>query len=213
MLNIFLANGEAHGLPIPLHPFLVNFTAGLVPISMLCDLLGVWLKKPSLLTAGWWTLLAAAVLTPFTAAAGWYWLLSLEHAAHWQLGYHQWLGISFAILLIPLTVWRGLLFKRERSPRWTYAAVAIVFFAALAVQGELGASMSFGRGIVIPAEDATHGHGGATEPDHPTGMQHAGEPVAAPTPPTTTPDRDGVGVHVPATQPSPGAEKGGHEHR
>lgn len=154
MLITLLPNGDGHGLPIPFHPFLVNFTAGLVPVSFLCDALGVWLKKPALLTVGWWTLLVAAIVTPLTAAAGWYWMLSLEHAAHWQLRCHQWLGVSFAVLLVPLAVWRGSLYKRERAPGRIYAAAAIVLVAALTIQAELGASMSFGRGFVIsPARE------------------------------------------------------------
>lgn len=56
--------------PVPLHPILVNFTAALVPASLLSDVLGRVLKRDTLLHAGWWMLLYAAAVTPLTALAG-----------------------------------------------------------------------------------------------------------------------------------------------
>ena len=57
------------------HPILVNFTAALVPVSVGSDVLGWVFGKQSLRDTGWWTLCFAAVITPFTAIAGWlFWM-------------------------------------------------------------------------------------------------------------------------------------------
>src|SRR6476646_10797974 len=74
-------NGTAGGLPgfrpprspQELHPILVNFTAALLPLALLSDLLGRWLKRSSLHSAAAWMVLYAAIITPLTGAAGWWW--------------------------------------------------------------------------------------------------------------------------------------------
>jgi plastocyanin len=74
-------NAAAHGLPgftpprspQELHPILVNFTAALLPLALLSDLLGLWLKRPSRHSAAAWKVLYAAIITPLTGAAGWWW--------------------------------------------------------------------------------------------------------------------------------------------
>ena len=50
-----------------LHPILVNFTAALVPVSVGSDLLCRSFKREPLRQTGWWTLLYATAITPFTA--------------------------------------------------------------------------------------------------------------------------------------------------
>ncbi|HEU5342312.1 DUF2231 domain-containing protein [Edaphobacter sp.] len=59
--------------PQEFHPILVNFTAALLPLAFLSDLLGLWRKRASLHNAAAWMVLYAAIITPFTAAAGWWW--------------------------------------------------------------------------------------------------------------------------------------------
>ena len=161
-----LANGGG-GIAAPFHPMLVNFTAALVPVSFLFDLMGLWLGKEQLRAVGWWTLLSAAALTPFTALAGWMWMRSMDHAQHGAMGTHQWLGISLAVAIVALAAWRGWLHWHVATPRWLYAAAAVIVLGALVYQGELGASMSFGRGIVLSSgADGGHEHGGAETPGH-----------------------------------------------
>ena len=107
----------------PFHPILVNFTAALIPVSLAADLLGAWTRKDALRATGVWTLLAAAVITPFTALAGWLWLASMEHAHGWQMPYHQWLGTAIAAAVIPVAIWRVWLCRRGRGPGWGYGLV------------------------------------------------------------------------------------------
>jgi uncharacterized membrane protein len=138
---------------LPFHPIFVNFTAALLPASFLFDLLAAWSKKDALRAAAWYTLLLAAIVTPITAAAGWLWMHSMgDMMDQWQMPIHKWLGTGAAALVILYAIWRGRLYSRGRSPGLLYALAALVLFAALLFQGDLGGSMSFGRGIVIPSE-------------------------------------------------------------
>lgn len=178
----------------PVHPILVNFTAGLIPAAFAFDLLATLFKKEPLRAAAHWTLLLAAVLTPFTALAGWLWMRSMDHPGHWQMPIHMWLGIALAALLLPLAAWRGWMYRRERSPGWSYAVAAAILLAGLTYQGELGASMSFGSGIVVSA-NWIHGDG----------HEHRTNGVAEPAPPGTQP------TESPAQRPQ--AEHDHHSHK
>ena len=78
----------ANGLPyvIPIHPNLVHLTLGLFIIGIAFDIVGVFFvfEKPifkylaipatrsNLFDAGWYNMLAAAIVTFFTVAAGFY---------------------------------------------------------------------------------------------------------------------------------------------
>lgn len=162
---LILANGAE--APVPLHAALVNFTAGLLPASVLFDLLARALKRDVLLPVAWWTLLAAAVVTPFTAAAGWWWWWAggsspSEHSDHWQMPIHQWLGTGLAVALAPVAVWRGRLYKKGERPGWAYAAVAAALLIAVVFQGELGGSMTFGRGLVLRPHEGPARHDAGT---------------------------------------------------
>jgi uncharacterized membrane protein len=138
-------------LPLPpfslqnLHPILVNFTAALVPVSVFSDILGKLLRRASLNHAAWWTLLYATAITPCTALAGWFWKRAIEAALPADvIAVHQWLGISLAVALILLTIRRGTLHQRGRSPGLAYLLPAALLVGALMYQGHLGGSMTFG---------------------------------------------------------------------
>src|SRR5437660_1526952 len=88
-----------HGAP-PLHPILVNFTAALLPASLLSDVLGRLLRKQSLAAAGWWMMLYAALITPFTALAGWMWLRQMSDMNMPPMTIHKWLGTALAVIFI-----------------------------------------------------------------------------------------------------------------
>jgi uncharacterized membrane protein len=139
------------GMPLPpfswqnIHPILVNFTAALIPISVLSDVSGKLLRRESLQHTAWWTLLYATAITPFTALAGWFWKRAIEAALPPDIiAIHQWLGISLAAAFIILAVWRGLLHQRGESPGIAYLLLAALVSGALMYQGHLGGSMTFG---------------------------------------------------------------------
>ncbi len=137
----------------PLHPLLVNFTAALVPTSLLFDLLGGWRNNDRLRAVGCWTLLLAACLTPLTILFGWLWMGQMADMDHWQMPIHKWLGTSLGVALIALAMWRGWLYRRDQNPRWAYAMVAGLLLLAFAAQGDLGASMSFEKGIIFSSSE------------------------------------------------------------
>lgn len=175
MNGIFLLAhaGETAGWHLPpLHPILVNFTAALIPASVLSDWLGRFLRQPSLAGVGWWTMLYAAIITPFTAAAGWWWMRQMQDMDHWQMPYHQWLGVSLAVVIVALAIWRGRLYRKMRAVSIPYLLVATLAVAALVVQGDLGGQMSFGGDN---ESDPVEQHDGTPAA---TAHQHAGDLLA-----------------------------------
>ena len=125
------------------HPILVNFTAALVPVSVGSDVLGWVFHKQSLRDTGWWTLCFAAVITPFTAIAGWLFWMKDDVGVH-GMTIHKWLGTSLAVLLVGLALWRWWFFKSNRRPSVFYLLVTLAVVGALVYQGHLGGDQSFG---------------------------------------------------------------------
>ena len=130
--------------PEQFHPILVNFTAALLPLALLSDILGRIFRRQSLHNTAWWMVLYAAVITPFTAAAGWWWKLSAGSALPAKLIIvHEWLGTLAAVLFIVLAAWRWRIYKRGTSPSLAYLACALILVLALVYQGSLGGKMLF----------------------------------------------------------------------
>jgi uncharacterized membrane protein len=131
--------------PDHIHPILVNFTAALVPVSFFCDVVGRARRKQSLTDAAWWTLLIAACVTPFTGLAGLMWKKSVADMVPAEvLRTHEWLGITMAVALILLAIWRGRIHARSSAPSAGYLVITLIVVAALAYQGSLGGAMVFG---------------------------------------------------------------------
>ncbi len=132
--------------PEEIHPILVNFTAALLPLALLSDVLGRVFRRGSLYNTGWWMTLYAAVITPLTAAAGWWW----KHTAGPDLPanlitVHQWLGTAIAVLFIVLVCWRWMIKKRGHIPGLRYLVAEFIVVLALVYQGSLGGNMLFGK--------------------------------------------------------------------
>ena len=147
-------SAEHHGLPgftFPkspqeLHPILVNFTAALLPLAFLSDLLGRALRRKSLHSAAAWMVLYAALITPLTAVAGLLW--KRQSAGTLPAGMivvHQWLGISLALAFVVLAIWRWSIQKREQTPGAAYLLFNAITVLALVYQGSLGGAMVFGH--------------------------------------------------------------------
>ncbi len=129
-----------------IHPILVNFTAALVPVSVGSDVLAKMLRLESLKSTAWWTLLFAALITPLTVFAGWFWRFSLPDAAFPKdtMFKHQWLGTLCVLLFLIIVVWRGRLFLKDQETCYSYLFAALIVIAALMYQGSLGGEMVFG---------------------------------------------------------------------
>jgi plastocyanin/uncharacterized membrane protein len=145
---------EAKGLPgfnpprgpHEFHPILVNFTAALLPLAFLSDLLGRLLNRKSLHNTAAWMVLYAAIITPLTGLAGWWWKSQVGADLPRNLiTVHQWLGTSLAVIFIALAVWRWRIQKRDGVPALGYLVVTGIVVLALVYQGSVGGLMAFGK--------------------------------------------------------------------
>ena len=188
ILTTLLAHaGETSWFPTelpPLHPLLVNFTAALVPVSVVADVLGRWLRKPTLEATGWWTIATAAAVTPFTALAGWMWLRQMPEMDMPPMPLHRWLGTALAVTLIPVAIWRGRSHAGARPVSVSYLVVATSVVLAVIVQGHVGANMTFGDGPSPGDGDAmSEGHdarAGVATREAGGHLGHADQPASAP---------------------------------
>jgi uncharacterized membrane protein len=168
----------ANGLPyaVPIHPQLVHLTLGLFIIAIAFDIAGALfpLEQPILkflsLTAiregfydvGWYNQLAAAIVTFFTVAAGFFELVLAAPPANvksaWGLGaeptmlLHGLGGIFILTLIVGMTLWRG--FQRyrwrkgaARQVHWSYLGAGVVILGLLFIHGTLGAQLGDEFGI------------------------------------------------------------------
>ena len=162
----------ANRLPyeVPIHPNLVHFTLGLFIIAILFDIAGnlfplerpilKFLAVPALRSGfydvGWYNLVASAIVTFFTVAAGFFEIMLADPPANvksaWGLGaaptmvLHGLGGVLLLGAIVAMTVWRG--FQRyrwrkeaTRQVQWSYLLAGVVMLGFLFVHGTLGAHM------------------------------------------------------------------------
>ena len=181
-LSAVLAAGT-NGLPyvMPIHPNLVHLTLGLFIVAIAFDIvaalfplekaifkfLAIPATSSNLYGVGWYNMLAAAVITFFTVAAGFYEMLLADPPqdviSPWGLGatdtmvWHGIGGVLILGLMVGMTVWRG--FQRyvwrqdrARQVQWSYLVVGLGFFGLLFVHGTLGAHLGSDFGLHINAD-------------------------------------------------------------
>lgn len=172
----------ANNLPyeFPIHPILVHFTLGLSIIAIIFDWAGTLfpLAKPILkffslpalrsgfYDVGWYNLVAAAIATFFTVAAGFLEIMlanpPVDEKSNWGLGAGSvmlWHGIGGVLLLAAIagmTVWRGwqrYRWRRHkvRQVQWSYLLVGVLLLGILYVHGTLGGQMADDFGIHVTA--------------------------------------------------------------
>ncbi|MEG4232158.1 DUF2231 domain-containing protein [Microcoleus sp. Pol11C3] len=160
----------------PIHPNLVHFTLGLFIIAILFDIAGnlfplerpilKFLAVPALRSSfydvGWYNLVASAIVTFFTVAAGFFEIMLADPPANvksaWGLGaaptmvLHGLGGVLLLGAIVAMTVWRG--FQRyrwrkeaTRQVQWSYLLAGVVMLGLLFVHGTLGAHMGAQFGI------------------------------------------------------------------
>jgi uncharacterized membrane protein len=173
----------ANGLPyiIPIHPNLVHLTLGLFIVAIGFDVVGAFfpLEKPifkflaipatrsNFFDVGWYNMLAAAVITFFTVAAGFYEMMLAEPPATvksaWGLQametmlWHGVGGVFLLILIVVMAVWRGFqryLWRKDtaRQVQWGYLLAGLGIFALMFVHGTLGAQLAADFGVHITAD-------------------------------------------------------------
>jgi uncharacterized membrane protein len=177
----------ANGLPypVPIHPQLVHLTLGLFIVAIAFDIvaaffpldktlfkfLAVPVTRSSLFDVGWYNLLASAIITFFTVAAGLF-EVSLavplaDVTSAWGLHaletmiMHGVGGVVILTLIVAMTVWRG--FQRygwrkdmARQVQWSYLATGLFVFALMFVQGTLGAHLGAEFGVHVTADQLLH---------------------------------------------------------
>ena len=90
--------------------------------------------------------LYAAVITPLTAAAGWWWKITLGSDLPAKLiTVHQWLGTATAGLFVMLAIWRWRIHTRDAAPNFAYLTFMLIVVLAVVYQGSLGGRMVFGK--------------------------------------------------------------------
>ncbi|ADI65225.1 DUF2231 domain-containing protein [Trichormus azollae] len=174
----------ANGLPytIPIHPNLVHLTLGLFIIGIIFDVAGVlfplenWLfkylglavERAQLFEVGWYNMVASAVITFFTVAAGFYEMLLATPPANlkssWGLQametmmWHGVGGVFLLALIIGMTFWRG--WQRYISckdsdiqVRWSYILAGISIMFVMYLHGTLGAQLAGEFGVHNTADN------------------------------------------------------------
>jgi uncharacterized membrane protein len=166
-----------NGLPyaIPIHPNLVHLTLGLFIIAIAFDIVGVLypFEKPifkylaipaarsNFFDVGWYNMLASAIITFFTVAAGFYEILladPLDITSAWGLQametmlWHGVGGVFLLLLIVGMTVWRGFqrfLWRQQnsRQVQWSYLLVGMGILFLLYVHGTLGAQLAAEFGV------------------------------------------------------------------
>jgi uncharacterized membrane protein len=173
----------ANHLPyvVPIHPTLVHFTIGLFVIAITFDLaaafyplerrvfrfLALPVTRAGLHDVGWYNLLACAVVSFLTVAAGFFEMLLADPlpgvvsdlglgSAATQL-WHGVGGVVLLLVIVLMTVWRG--FQRFRWRRdmgrqvqWLYLLAGLALFPVFGLHGTLGAELAAEFGVHITAD-------------------------------------------------------------
>ncbi|TVQ42231.1 MAG: DUF2231 domain-containing protein [Gloeocapsa sp. DLM2.Bin57] len=162
--------------PLPIHPNLVHFTVGLFVLAIFFDVFGFLypLERPimklihikpdraAFFDLGWWNLLAVAIVTFFTVAAGFFEMLLADPPpsvlSPWGLPAFETMylhgvgGVFSLMIIVLLTIWRG--FQRYQWRRketvqveWRYVVVSLIAIVFITVQAEMGAQLAGTFGI------------------------------------------------------------------
>ncbi|MBR8834539.1 MAG: DUF2231 domain-containing protein [Stigonema ocellatum SAG 48.90 = DSM 106950] len=169
----------ANGLPyaIPIHPNLVHLTLGLFIVAIGFDFVGVLfllLGKPvfkflaiatfrsQFFDVGWYNMLASAIITFFTVAAGFYEIMlavpSNDVKSAWGLQametmlWHGVVGVFLLALIVAMTVWRGFqryLWRKDmvRQVQWSYLLTGLGILLIMYAHGTLGAQLAAEFGV------------------------------------------------------------------
>jgi uncharacterized membrane protein len=178
--------GEALGpnglpYPIPLHPNLVHLTLGLFIVAIGFDLVGALFplekrvfrflaipaSQSNLFDVGWFNMVAAAIITFPTVAAGFYEMLLAQppsdEVSAWGLGslstmlWHGVGGVLLLTLIVVMAIWRGFqryLWRQDRARQvqWSYLGAGLAIFALMFAHGTLGAQLAAEFGVHISAD-------------------------------------------------------------
>lgn len=172
-----------NGLPyvVPIHPNLVHLTLGLFIVAISFDIVGAlfplerrvfkFLAIPAsssnFYDVGWFNMVAAAVITFPTVAAGFYEMLLAQppsdSTSAWGLESLEtmlWHGVGGVLLLALITgmaIWRGFqryVWRKDRARQvqWSYLVAGLGIFVLMFAHGTLGAQLAAEFGVHISAD-------------------------------------------------------------
>jgi uncharacterized membrane protein len=185
LINQLKGQLGTNGLPyaIPIHPNLVHLTLGLFIAGIAFDIVGVifpLVEKPvfkvlairavrsNFFDVGWYNMLASAIISFFTVAAGFYEIMlakpPVDVKSAWGLQametmlWHGVGGVFLLALIVAMTVWRG--FQRYRwckdtslQVQQSYLLLGMVILLLMYVHGTLGAQMAAEFGVHNTADN------------------------------------------------------------
>jgi len=166
---------------LPIHPNLVHFTIGLFVIAIAFDIAGALyplekrvfrflalpITRAGFHDVGWYNLLACAIVSFFTVAAGFFEMLlavpipgvtsSIGLRSMETMLWHGVGGVVILLAIIAMTVWRGyqrFVWRRDygRQVQWSYLLVGVLLFAVLGLHGTLGAELAAEFGVHVTAD-------------------------------------------------------------
>jgi uncharacterized membrane protein len=158
----------------------VHITLGLFIIGIAFDFAGVFFSfqksilkffalsavRSNFFDVGWYNVLAAALVTFLTVAAGFYEMLlanpSIDERSAWGLDplttmlWHGVGGVFLLALMVGMAVWRGyqrysLRVDKARQVTWGYLSAGVAILFLMFLHGTLGAHMAADFGIHITA--------------------------------------------------------------
>ena len=166
---------------LPIHPNLVHLTIGLFVIAIAFDFAGAFyplekrvfrllalpVTRSGFHDVGWYNLLACAVISFFTVAAGFYEMLTavplpgvkstfgLESFV--TMLWHGVGGVLVLLAIVAMTIWRGFQrfnWRRDmgRQVDWLYLFLGVVIMGLTALHGTLGAQLAAEFGVHITAD-------------------------------------------------------------
>lgn len=172
-----------NGLPyaVPIHPNLVHLTIGLFVIAIAFDIAGALypiekrvfrflalpITRAGFHDVGWYNLLACAVATFFTVAAGFYEMLlaqpipgvtsTIGLQSMQTMLWHGVGGVAILLVIIAMTVWRGyqrFRWRRDmgRQVQWLYLLAGLALFLVIGLHGTLGAELAGEFGVHVTAD-------------------------------------------------------------
>ena len=158
------------------HPIFVHFTIALVTMAALFYLIAK-LRHPGDpqaegAVAGRWALLAGALITLATIAAGFYAYNTVNHdsMSHAAMTDHRNWAVPTALVILALAVWAWIDGRKGRAPSWLFVIVLLATAGSLTIVGYKGAELVYRHGMGVmrlpAAEGAGHHHGTAGGADH-----------------------------------------------
>lgn len=161
-----------------IHAALNDLPPALLPMAVLFDLLGAFLKRESLKAAGFWTLMAGALGTGAAIVTG----LLAEDAtlhggeAHAIMETHETLAFIVLGLFGILAIWRlvrkGVWSEKEQPVALTAGVIGV---ALIVVTAMFGGKLVFDHGVGIPTPAL---EAAVLERSSPEAMEHEGAAAA-----------------------------------